>query len=816
VLDNPQEKLLGIYSGEILDWTLSQKYYDGYEWSGTDKYLYISYKKDRNNIACFDTDMALPDNSPTQIQVFAESPNFRYNQVMYKIFAGANINENHSIAEQGKYIGIGTGFGNVTNTEITENRGIIYDNEPNDVLYSPEELINTLNLISKENYKKRIVIFNESFTGNFTNPNIGLIANNEKTVVLTATDSNQKAHTSDFENAYHNGVMCYYSEFAYHLNNILGNSTCSISELQEQIEDANSLEPLEWSNIGGTEFSQYFTSLDYSHVVTNKGLSHVQSFTLDKDICLLEPLNVYNNNILIKANSTVDAVSKNRVTLFNDSELTIEEGVTFNYYTNTCALIIKDNASFTAIGEADDNKNIIFNAVNPNMQWNGIDIYGNVNVNMEYCTVKNADIGISFYNYNDNSDPTIRNCTFENNNIGTYVYSSTPWFYKNTFQNNSHTDISVMGKYACPYLKKHDDDGTLTYNNVILGEAVEGKNASITLEPGGTIFLADGNNKIVKGEHTSNAIRNYTAAAVGADPLNAQYNYWGKFNIEDINGLFSPNANDNPWIDCSNFMPDNISRLKTAIALEESGDKESAKTIYSELIPEDNTITLMSIPRMKNSSAVPSEFIEYANSIEDNLTGTNSKALKKAKAEAYLEANNYNAALSQYMELRAEAVTDEEIAEADLDIALLQMNEQVTARINGNWVSAGISSERFGELRTEVYDLRDRLLNRDSNPENQNSDKMGKFQITNSPNPFNPSTTLKYVVPQNSQIELSVYNLMGQKVRTLVNESKEEGEYSIVWNGKDNKGSQVASGVYFYRLTSHGIDKAKGKMLLIK
>jgi len=523
-----------------------------------------------------------------------------------------------------------------------------------------------------------------------------------------------------------------------------------------------------------------------------------------------ESLNVY-GVLSIKENTQVVVLKNSNLIINEGAEFIIEPGAQLLFEENA-KLIIKSQGNINISGTPGNP--IKLNGYN-GCEWNGIDVYGSANVNIEYCKIENADIGISFYNYNDSNEVTINNCTLKNNNIGAYIYSSTPWLYKNTFENNSHTDISVIGKYACPYLKKATGDGTLTYNNIILGEAGITKNASITLEPGGTIYLADGNNKIIKGNNTNYAIRNYTAAAIGSDPLNAQNNYWGIFNISDINNLFFPNANSNPWIDCSNYMTDKMSRLKTAIALEESGEKEAANIIYSELIPEDDTIALMSIPRMKNSSSTPSEFIGYANSMEDELSGVNRNAIKKAKAEAYLEDNNYNAALSEYMELRSEAVTDEEITEADLDIALLQMNEQVTARINGNWVSAGISSERFNELRAKVSLLRDKLLNRDNNAgENYNSIK--SFRISNSPNPFNPVTTIEYFIPSNGIVELSIYNLLGQKVKTLVNESMAKGEHSVVWNGKDDNNSSVASGIYFYRLMSDGKEEATGKMLLIK
>ncbi len=85
----------------------------------------------------------------------------------------------------------------------------------------------------------------------------------------------------------------------------------------------------------------------------------------------------------------------------------------------------------------------------------------------------------------------------------------------------------------------------------------------------------------------------------------------------------------------------------------------------------------------------------------------------------------------------------------------------------------------------------------------------------NYPNPFNPSTTIHYSVPTRSNVALSVFNVLGQHVTTLTNDVHDAGNYSVVWNGKDSFGKSVASGLYFYQLTSVDFSSIK-KMVLIK
>jgi hypothetical protein len=84
----------------------------------------------------------------------------------------------------------------------------------------------------------------------------------------------------------------------------------------------------------------------------------------------------------------------------------------------------------------------------------------------------------------------------------------------------------------------------------------------------------------------------------------------------------------------------------------------------------------------------------------------------------------------------------------------------------------------------------------------------------NYPNPFNPETTIKYHLAEGSDVQLRIYNIVGQVVRTLVSERQSAGRYQIRWEGTDDRGMQVSSGIYFYHVSAGKFQDQRRLMLL--
>ena len=85
----------------------------------------------------------------------------------------------------------------------------------------------------------------------------------------------------------------------------------------------------------------------------------------------------------------------------------------------------------------------------------------------------------------------------------------------------------------------------------------------------------------------------------------------------------------------------------------------------------------------------------------------------------------------------------------------------------------------------------------------------------NYPNPFNPTTTIQYTLPEESSVKLTVYDIRGQDVTTLEQTDKPPGNYEVQWNGSDDSGIQVNTGVYFARLETGDYSQAI-KMVFLK
>ena len=87
--------------------------------------------------------------------------------------------------------------------------------------------------------------------------------------------------------------------------------------------------------------------------------------------------------------------------------------------------------------------------------------------------------------------------------------------------------------------------------------------------------------------------------------------------------------------------------------------------------------------------------------------------------------------------------------------------------------------------------------------------------LSNYPNPFNPTTSIRYKVPYYENVTMEIINIRGQIIKTLVQQLHQPGNYEIIWDGTDHKSQLVSSGIYFYRMSSPQYASTK-KLIMLK
>lgn len=140
------------------------------------------------------------------------------------------------------------------------------------------------------------------------------------------------------------------------------------------------------------------------------------------------------------------------------------------------------------------------------------------------------------------------------------------------------------------------------------------------------------------------------------------------------------------------------------------------------------------------------------------------------------------------------------------------------ADLDGNGVMEIVPQYFLSKGWPASYEYRSVFLKRDklSNIEDQETTPPTEYQIyQNYPNPFNPSTTVKFEINQLSNVTIKVYNILGKEIKLLLQENLPTGEHTVQWDGTDNEGSPLPSGVYFIQMTA-GNFRQSIKAILLK
>ncbi len=313
--------------------------------------------------------------------------------------------------------------------------------------------------------------------------------------------------------------------------------------------------------------------------------------------------------------------------------------------------------------------------------------------------------------------------------------------------------------------------------------------------------------------------------------LECQENYWGTIDESEIMQSFYPprwnvlfqdiltqsvHANQNGTGIVTDYF-------LTAVNYEETGDKIAAGNMYRSII--ENYPTNAEAPAAASRLVCIAETDEdllltkeYLDGIYELYPSTNlakSAYLDSLLCESLLK--DYQAAIDGYVDKLQYCTSYMDSLLTTLNIIYTYLeadaNGYRSAVVNCQIMGTTLkSAKQAREMEAEIMGV---ALNRPIPGEVTYHVPDVITSMNNYPNPFNPTTTIKFSTPKTSKCELIIYNIKGQAVKHLVSGSKSRGIYKTEWNADDDNGKRVSSGVYFYRLNIDGHISTR-KMVLMK
>ncbi|HHZ79752.1 MAG TPA: T9SS type A sorting domain-containing protein [Candidatus Marinimicrobia bacterium] len=135
------------------------------------------------------------------------------------------------------------------------------------------------------------------------------------------------------------------------------------------------------------------------------------------------------------------------------------------------------------------------------------------------------------------------------------------------------------------------------------------------------------------------------------------------------------------------------------------------------------------------------------------------------------------------------------------------------SEISGSWTISATDGTVHTQASNGPYTLT--LSDKVQDVSGENLQPLEFSLLQNYPNPFNSGTTINYILPENSDVEIVIYTLLGHPVKTLVNKRVNSGFHAVSWDGKDDSGNTVSGGIYLYRIRATNFTAVR-KMLLLK
>jgi len=455
----------------------------------------------------------------------------------------------------------------------------------------------------------------------------------------------------------------------------------------------------------------------------------------------------------------------------------------------------------------------------------------------EGCGVRITTCGGNLVLYNNAIEDNLQqNSEGTTSWAGVYCYNSSPKLLFNQVSESLGYPLATFSS-AAPYLCQGPD----STNEFTLDVAEADTHYAVVYADGGFPILNNARNNFSHGGTTTGLLID-DATETPAKHY-ARYNWWGS-NSPDTD-QFSPLDST----DYSNYLTSPASfptgmpergiynaqdavyeLLCTSIEAYHNGNMEDAYEGFVEIVsdyPDYHEAVSMALPYLMNAglnlSVSQDSIYNYLDGIfeyyGDNYVG---KTARRIRNICSLKMGNYYDAISDY-----EEIISDPASLADSIFALIDIN-QAYLIMNGSGMP-GIQSlpqaSDFNPGTLENYMKREsELLALLNSGTVTGSDELLPTNFClhqNYPNPFNPVTSIRYDLPELSNVKLEVYNVLGQRVMTLVDGLENSGFKKVEWDGKSASGIPISSGIYIYRLQVTGKESGKKftnskKMILMK
>ncbi|MFC1564836.1 right-handed parallel beta-helix repeat-containing protein [candidate division KSB1 bacterium] len=484
-----------------------------------------------------------------------------------------------------------------------------------------------------------------------------------------------------------------------------------------------------------------------------------------------------------------------------------------------------------------------------NDYWDGIDIYYQDDVDIQNCTIQNAEKGIYTYEVDDaiikynaildcgygihmvyGSDNIVENNTFTNcDDYGTLFDGSDGTFKNNTINNDKYGLKSIFNPYP--------GSGDVTTNTISGGtecvltdgasngmniEDCELSNASLSLIYNGTTGEGTASNyneftKLSTGIHINNNNSGYT--------YDATVNYWDD-TPDNLGTVSCADWEYIPKVVIINTDLEAKQKFKDAVELKRQNKHDSALGIFQNIVNDykDSPVARKALNEISGIFSTETEAeknaIAYYNSIYNNPNRNLS-----AHAARYLlfwlrRDRQYDEAEKIYDELILNRKSDEDIFDLLLNKGRMyyydldKKEEGILLFQQAAGIECSVNQHVIDQLNHIGVPVNPQPLPKSQYTANEETGGVVSpvtFSLNqNYPNPFNPVTSIKYQLPKASHVTLTVYNIIGQEVARLVDTDMPAGFHSVRWDA-----SRVASGTYIYKIVAGEFTTVK-KMVVIK